>query len=87
VLGKPGATLRDLAEAVLALTTAVGVPTDLSAFDSAVEEIPALAESVVRDYPRPTNPVSLEADRLAELLKYLRVGDFLGAWTAMGDLA
>jgi alcohol dehydrogenase class IV len=79
--------LRDLADAAHALTEAVGVPTDLSAFGMSLEEIPVLAESVARDYPRPTNPVVLEPDRLGVLLSYLRSGDFPGAWAAMGDTA
>lgn len=85
VLGRDGATLWDVAESVHALTASVGVPTDLRNYDTAPEEIPALAESVSRDYPRPTNPVPLEPGRLGELLTFLRVGDLRGAWTAMGE--
>jgi alcohol dehydrogenase class IV len=86
VLGREGATLRDVAEAAQALTKAVGVATDLGYFGTTAEEIPVLAESVAHDYPRPTNPVPLEPGRLGELLSYLRSGDLSGAWTAMGDL-
>jgi alcohol dehydrogenase class IV len=84
VLARPGATLRDVAEAAQALTSSVGVPTDLSSFDTPLEEVSALAESIVRDYPRPTNPVGLDAVRLAELLTFMRSGELSGAWTAMG---
>jgi alcohol dehydrogenase class IV len=87
VLGRGGATLRDVAEAAQALTKTVGIPTDLRAFGATAEEIPVLAESVARDYPRPTNPVPLEPGRLGALLSYLRSGDLPGAWTAMGDPA
>ncbi|MBL7489672.1 iron-containing alcohol dehydrogenase [Frankia sp. AgB1.9] len=85
VLGHPGATLRDVADAAQALARSVAVPTDLRTFVTDAEEIPALAASVARDYPRPTNPVPLEPGRLATLLTYLRAGDLPGAWTAMGD--
>jgi alcohol dehydrogenase class IV len=87
VLGRTGATLRDVADAAHALTKAVGVATDLGSFGTTAEEIPVLAESVTRDYPRPTNPVPLEPGRLGQLLSYLRSGDLPGAWTAMGDPA
>ncbi|MDT3444691.1 iron-containing alcohol dehydrogenase [Pseudofrankia sp. BMG5.37] len=87
VLGQSDATLRDVAEAVRALTELVDLPTDLDAYGTAAEEIPFLAQSVVRDYPRPTNPVPLESVRLGVLLEHLRTGDLRGAWTAMGELA
>jgi alcohol dehydrogenase class IV len=87
VLVRSGASLRDVAEAVQSLTTAVGVDTDLEAHNTPEEEIPALAESIVRDYPRPTNPVPLEAGRLTTLLTYLRSGDLPGAWSAMEETA
>lgn len=85
LLERPDATLRDLAEEVLALTKAVNVPTDLKALGTSREELPALAESIARDYPRPTNPVALAPGRLEILLTYLRAGDLSGAWTAMGE--
>lgn len=87
VLVRSGASLRDVAEAVQSLTKAVGVDTDLEAHNTPEEEIPVLAESIVRDYPRPTNPVPLEAGRLATLLTYLRSGDLPGAWSAMEETA
>jgi alcohol dehydrogenase class IV len=85
VLGRPGATLHDVAVAVHELSGSVGLPTDLRSYGTTAEEIPALAESVARDYPRPTNPVPLEPTRLGALLSYLRDGDLPGAWTAMGS--
>ena len=85
VLGRSDASLRDVADAALALTKGVDVPTDLQALGTPLEELPALAESIARDYPRPTNPVALEPDRLGTLLKYLHSGDLPGAWTAMGE--
>ncbi|BEP13880.1 iron-containing alcohol dehydrogenase [Acidothermaceae bacterium B102] len=85
VLSRTDATLFDVAQAAQTLTEVVGVPTDLSAFSTPVEDLPRLAESVVRDYPRPTNPVTLEPGRLANLMAFLRTGDLIGAWTAMGD--
>jgi alcohol dehydrogenase class IV len=87
VLGRAGASLRDVAEAAQSLTLAVGVETDLLAFGTSTQEVPALAESVARDYPRPTNPVPLEVGRLGQLFSYLRAGDLPGAWTAMGESA
>jgi alcohol dehydrogenase class IV len=85
VLDKPGATLRDVADAVLALTQAVNVTSDLQSLGTPIEELPVLAESIARDYPRPTNPVPLVPARLGSLLMYLRSGDLPGAWTAMGE--
>jgi alcohol dehydrogenase class IV len=85
VLGRAGATLREVAVAVHDLTESVGVPTDLQTYGTTAEEIPGLATSVVRDYPRPTNPVPLEPTRLGVLLSYLGNGDLPGAWTAMGS--
>jgi len=87
VLGRPGASLRDIAEAAQSLTRAVGIYTDLGTLGTTAEEIPSLAESVARDYPRPTNPVPLEPGRLGQLLTYLRSGDLPGAWAAMGEPA
>ena len=54
VLGREGASLRDVADAAQSLTRTVGIETDLLAFGTTAQEIPALAESVARDYPRPT---------------------------------
>jgi alcohol dehydrogenase class IV len=84
VLGRPGATLHDVAVAVHELSKSVGLPPDLRGYGTTAEEISALAESVARDYPRPTNPVPLEPVRLGVLLSFLRDGDLPGAWTAMG---
>jgi alcohol dehydrogenase class IV len=83
-LGAPGATLRDLAEAAQALSLEVGIRAEHVGVDFGVEEAAALAERVVTDYPRPTNPVPLERARLTTLLTHLRAGDLPGAWTAMG---
>jgi alcohol dehydrogenase class IV len=87
VLNKSDASLRDVANAVLSLTTSVSVATDLETFGTPIEELPELAEAIARDYPRPTNPVPLQPERLTTLLKYLRAGDLPGAWTAMGEPA
>lgn len=82
VLGRSEATLRDLADAVQSLTDAVGLPTRIGDTDD--HHQPAtLGLSVVRDFPRPTNPVALDPDRLTSLFTYLRTGDLAGAWTAM----
>jgi alcohol dehydrogenase class IV len=86
VLGQEGASLRDVAEAAQSLARAVGVYTDLGTLGTTSEEIPSLADSIAREYPRPTNPVPLEPGRLGRLLSYLRCGDLTGAWTAMGEL-
>ncbi|WP_067650910.1 iron-containing alcohol dehydrogenase family protein [Nocardia harenae] len=83
VLDRPDATLRELAEDVQRLTAAVGIPTDLTGF-GAEDESSTLGPAVARDYPRPTNPVALEPERLALLFSHLRTGDLAGAWTAMG---
>src|SRR5260370_24762185 len=85
VLGRPGASLRDIAEAAQSLTRAVGIYTDLGTLGTTAEEIPSLAESVARDYPRPTNPVPLEPGRLGQLLTYLRSGDLPPAWAPLGE--
>ncbi len=85
VLGRSDASLRDVADAALALTKGVDVTTDLQALGTPLEGLPALAESIARDYPRPTNPVPLEPDRLGTLLTYLHSGDLPGAWTTMGE--
>jgi alcohol dehydrogenase class IV len=85
VLARRGATLRDVAEAVQSLTRSVGISTDLQQFGTTPAELPLLAEAVIRDYPRPTNPVPLETVRLSGLLTYLRTGDLPGAWSAMGE--
>ncbi|MFC9362419.1 iron-containing alcohol dehydrogenase family protein [Rhodococcus sp. NPDC057014] len=87
VLKKPNVTLRDLADAVHDLTRVVGLPTDLAKYGTAEHEVQALADSLIRDYPRPTNPVPLDSARLARLFSHLRTGDLSGAWTAMGDLS
>jgi alcohol dehydrogenase class IV len=86
VLGRPDATLRDLAEAVTKLTVSVGLRTDMSGLGED-DESAMFGASVARDYARPTNPVPLEPERLSVLFSYLRTGDLIGAWTAMGASA
>lgn len=83
ILQRPEATLQELAQAVSQLTTDVGLPTDIGSL-SADDESVALGAAVAHDYPRPTNPVALDPERLGELFTYLRAGDLLGAWDAMG---
>jgi alcohol dehydrogenase class IV len=83
VLARPGATLRDLVESVQQLTAAVGLLTDMSSLDAG-DESPTLGTAVAVEYPRPTNPVPLDPERLSVLFTYLRIGDLSGAWTAMG---
>lgn len=85
VLGREDATLRDVAVTVRQLTQQVGLRIDLTDTDSHEADIQALAETVVRDYPRPTNPSPLEVSRLATLLTHLRVGDLPGAWLTLGE--
>jgi alcohol dehydrogenase class IV len=86
VLQRPDATLRDVAESVTKLTASVGLRTDLSGL-GVDDESEVFGSSVARDFPRPTNPVPLEAERLTRLFGYLRTGDLVGAWTAMGASA
>jgi hypothetical protein len=45
--------------------------------------VPRMAEEIVRDYPRPNNPVPLETARVTTLLEHFHVGDLDGAVNAM----
>ncbi len=87
VLRRPGVSLRQLADAVQELTRTVGLPTDLTGHGGTSADDAPLAEHLIRDYPRPTNPVPLEPDRLTGLLAHLRTGDLSGAWTSNGELS
>jgi alcohol dehydrogenase class IV len=84
VLDRPDAALRDLADEVMALTESVQLPTDLRGIETA-DESSELGVAVARDYPRPSNPVALEPQRLSRLFGFLRTGDLPGAWAAMGE--
>lgn len=85
VLGDDDADLETLVHRVAELCADSGLPTDLIAFGSAPNEPEVLARRVVNEYPRPTNPVPLEVDRLTTLITHLRAGDLGAAWKSMGE--
>lgn len=66
-----------------ALPARVGVPVSLDAIGIPASEVPRMAEEIVRDYPRPNNPVPLETGRVTTLLEHFHVGDLDGAVNAM----
>jgi alcohol dehydrogenase class IV len=83
VLGEPRG-LWELARTVEQLNRRVGIPSNLESLGGTADELHALAERVVVDYPRPTNPVPLAEGRVQMLLEFMHKGDLAGAWSAMG---
>lgn len=67
--------LRIAADDVLALATKLGLPTTTAQAGLPEGLERAMAERCVAEYPRPTNPVPIEADRLEKLLVAMRTGD------------
>lgn len=79
----PGADLHALAGEVSTLIRTVGLPTSLADVGMQLGEENLVAERVVTEYPRPTNPVPLNQQRLTTLIGFMRVGDLQAAWEAM----
>lgn len=70
--------LRDLSDRL-------GAPASLEAAGIAADQAAAMASEVVRDYPRPNNPVPLEQERLTTLLDHFHRGDLAGAINSMNS--
>ena len=83
VLGDPRATLQDLAHASRRLAADAGLPTALGDLPLPGADPATMARELVTDYPRPTNPVTLDADRLTSLIAAMETGDLDRAWKAM----
>jgi alcohol dehydrogenase class IV len=77
-----GATLADAAAELVALAERLGLPTRLDAVGIAADQAGEMAQEVVRDYPRPTNPTPLDAAALTDLLSHMVTGDLDGAHLA-----
>jgi len=75
-------SLRDAAEAVLELARRLDLPTTLSEAQIAVGREREIAARCVAEYPRPTNPVKLDEDRLTRLVTAMRTGDLDAAFAA-----
>ncbi|MGC2168239.1 MAG: iron-containing alcohol dehydrogenase [Acidimicrobiales bacterium] len=73
-------SLQAGAEAVDSLTDRIGLPRSLAAVGIAESELDQMVDEIVADYPRPNNPVSLEATALRELLSYMHKGDVTTPW-------
>lgn len=61
----------------------LGAPTSLDKAGIPADQTAAMAQEVVRDYPRPNNPVPLEEHRLTTLLEHFHQGDLVGAISSM----
>lgn len=80
VLGEPSATIHQLAQAVKTLTATVGIPTSLEETGLPPVEESAVAAEIIEFFPRPTNPVPLDASSLERLLLHMRTGNLDAAF-------
>ena len=94
VSGRLGVVAADLAEQskgtvdgllhwLRELEGSLGAPTSLAEAGIGADQLAAMATECVRDYPRPSNPVPLEQERLEVLLGHFHEGDLSGAIKAM----
>lgn len=81
VPGSP--TAEGLLQWLLDLNRRLGVSTSLKEIGLAETELSSMAVECVRDFPRPNNPVPLQAERLERLLGFFYTGDLDGAVDAM----
>ncbi|MFF0366436.1 iron-containing alcohol dehydrogenase family protein [Micromonospora sp. NPDC005087] len=72
--------LADAVTAIDALAGRLGLPRSLAAVHIDAAAVPAMAAECVKDYPRPTNPVPLDEERLTRLIGAMHRGDALGAY-------
>lgn len=82
-----GATddLRTAATYLESLLGKVGLPRSLEALGIGRRETKEMAIETVRDYPRPNNPVALDASRIGHLLDSMAEGDLSRAWRQMAE--
>jgi alcohol dehydrogenase class IV len=73
-------SLRVAAGEIKDLATRLGLPTDLDSAGISEGAERSIAARCVKEYPRPTNPVALEEDRLTQLLTAMRTGDLDAAF-------
>jgi alcohol dehydrogenase class IV len=82
VTGEGSATLESAAEYLDDLAGRLELPRSLAAVNIAESELDQMAKETVADYPRPNNPVALEQQPVASLLRCLHRGDLEVAWRA-----
>lgn len=80
VTGRPGATLLDAAEWVSDLAESLHQPTSFDGMEIADSEIAVMAAETVTDYPRPNNPIPLEAESLSGLYTHMSRGNLKDVW-------
>lgn len=77
-------SLRDAAQEVKDLAARIGLPTTLAETSIPASAARELAERCMREYPRPTNPVAFDADRLTALVESMRTGDLEASFAVAG---
>lgn len=75
-------SLREAAGRVAALVGRLGLPTTLPEARIADIEIPEMAAMCVGSYPRPTNPVAFDEQKIAALFEAMQTGDIDRAFAA-----
>ncbi|WBB89885.1 iron-containing alcohol dehydrogenase [Verrucosispora sp. WMMC514] len=80
--GRAGSTPADAAQEVAALTARLGLPGHLSEIGIRPTEVALMAAEIMRDYPRPNNPVPLTETAVRDLLTHMVEGDLSGAWAS-----
>lgn len=75
-------SLREAAGRVAALVGRLGLPTTLPEARIADIEIPEMAARCVGSYPRPTNPVAFDEQKIAALFEAMQTGDIDRAFAA-----
>jgi alcohol dehydrogenase class IV len=80
ITGRPGTRLIDAARWIADLSRSLGIPAGLDDLQLPAGEAPAMAREVTERYPRPTNPVPIEAEPLARVVQAMHRGDVSAAW-------
>jgi alcohol dehydrogenase class IV len=71
---------RELVDWVHRLNERMGIPPSLGEVGITADELPAMHHECVEVYPRPNNPVPVEADGIERLLAHFHAGDLDAAW-------
>jgi alcohol dehydrogenase class IV len=85
ITGQPGAQLIDAAHWISDLTRSLGLPPCLAEVGIPGEEALPMAREVAERYPRPTNPVPIEVEPLARVVRAMHTGDVSAAWAASAE--
>lgn len=81
--GEAGTDTASFAERLRDLAEQLGIPGSLAEIGIGEEELPAMVEECLADYPRPNNPRPFDRERLLALYRHFHEGDVAGAVRTM----